>query len=603
MPRLFFLALLLFMAAPWARAERATDTEARVALVIGNASYKDSPLKNPVNDARAVAAKLRGLGFEVVERHNLTQKQIGRTLSEFRGKLTRGGTALFFYAGHGLQVGGVNYLPAVDADIGTEEDVPNQSINVDQVLRVMEGGKTGVNLVFLDACRNNPYSRSFRSAGEGLAKVSAPSGTLIFYATRPGSVAADGDGQNGLYTQNLLVAMEMPGLTVEQVQKRVAAGVKQRSNGRQEPWMEGLLDGDFYFKRGTPASVVPDPVRDERGLKPVAAPRETSVEDSYWSEVTRSDDTDSYAAYLSTYPNGLHVADANEYLERDKRNKEAKAKLKEDQAWRAAQNANTFAGFAAYLKAYPDGRYVPLARLKQKKLAPSVETGQVIKDCDECPEMVVIPAGSFRMGSDNGDSDEKPVHDVQVGAFALARTEVTQGQWRAIMGSNPSHFSSCGDNCPVEKVSWDDAKDYVRKLSQKTGQTYRLPSEAEWEYACRAGGQHQYCGSDSLDSVAWYNSNSGSSTHAAGQKQANAWGLLDMSGNVWEWVEDCWNGSYSGAPTDGSAWTSGDCGKRVVRGGSWYFKSAFARSANRDWNDSTYRSDDFGFRPARIVSP
>ena len=560
MPRLLFLALLLFVATPWARAERATDTEARVALVIGNASYKDSPLKNPVNDARAVAAKLRGLGFDVVERHNLSQRQIGRTLSEFRGKLTPGGTALFFYAGHGLQVGGVNYLPAVDADIGTEEDVPNQSINVDQVLRVMEGGKTGVNLVFLDACRNNPYSRSFRSAGEGLAKVNAPSGTLIFYATRPGSVAADGDGQNGLYTQNLLAAIDMPGLTVEQVQKRVAVGVKQKSKGRQEPWMEGLLDGDFYFKRGQTAPEVANPVRDERGLKPintapvVVVPAQDPVEATYWSEVSRSDDTDSYAAYLSTYPNGLHVADANEYIERDKQAKEAKLRLNEDMAWRKAQEGNDFQSYAAYLNAYPNGRYVPLAKLKQGKLR--------LARAPYEPEMVAIPGKDYEMG----------------------KTEVTQAQWRAVMGNNPSRFSVCGDDCPVERVSWDDVQGYLSKLNQMSGKQYRLPTEQEWKYACDGGGSQEYCGSNSLDAVGWYGSNSDSKTHPVGQKQANGYGLYDMSGNVWEWQQDCYDGG---------------CSERVLRGGSWGGNSVNARAAYRYRLSPSLRFDSFGFRVAR----
>jgi uncharacterized caspase-like protein len=168
-------------------------SEKRIALVIGNGAYTNSPLKNPVNDAKDIAAKLRKLGFEVVERHNLTTKQIGRTLSEFRSKLEPGAVALVFYAGHGIQIKGENYLPAVDADISAEEDVANQSLAVRQIMDVLEDSKTRLNLVFLDACRNNPYARSFRSAaGDGLARITAPSGTLISYATRPGSVAEDG---------------------------------------------------------------------------------------------------------------------------------------------------------------------------------------------------------------------------------------------------------------------------------------------------------------------------------------------------------------------------------------------------------------------------
>jgi len=156
---------------------------------------------------------------------------------------------------------------------------------------------------------------------------------------------------------------------------------------------------------------------------------------------------------------------------------------------------------------------------------PTVSAGQTFKDCVDCPEMVVIPAGSFEMGSKDRDSDEKPVRRVNINGFAMGKTEVTQRQWRALMGSNPSRFSGCGPDCPVEQVSWNDAQDYVRKLSQQTGKTYRLPSEAEWEYACRAGGSQTYCGSDDVSAAGWYESNSGSKTNAVAGKQANAFGV------------------------------------------------------------------------------
>ncbi|MGZ3160083.1 MAG: caspase family protein, partial [Burkholderiaceae bacterium] len=152
--------------------------ENRVALVIGNSAYRYSPLKNPANDSHAMSAKLKTLGFEVIERDNLTQRQVGAVLREFRSRLKPGSVALFFYAGHGLQVKGVNYLPTVDAEIAGEEDVPMQSMNLNQVLEMMEEAKTRMNLVFLDACRNNPYASSFRSTNNGLSKVNAPSGTL-----------------------------------------------------------------------------------------------------------------------------------------------------------------------------------------------------------------------------------------------------------------------------------------------------------------------------------------------------------------------------------------------------------------------------------------
>lgn len=226
----------------------AAANDKRVALVIGNSSYQKGPLKNPVNDAADMAAKLRALGFDVIERTDIKTSQIGRTLREFRSRLSPGSVALFFYAGHGLQIKGENYLPAVDADIEGEEDAPNQSIAVRQVMDIMEDAKTRMNLAFLDACRNNPYARSFRSGADGLARVSAPSGTLISFATRPGSVAADGAGRNGLYTTHLLKAIETPNQPVELMLKQVTSGVKVASRGMQEPWMEGSIEGDFQFR-------------------------------------------------------------------------------------------------------------------------------------------------------------------------------------------------------------------------------------------------------------------------------------------------------------------------------------------------------------------
>jgi formylglycine-generating enzyme required for sulfatase activity len=212
------------------------------------------------------------------------------------------------------------------------------------------------------------------------------------------------------------------------------------------------------------------------------------------------------------------------------------------------------------------------------------------------PAMVAIPAGSFMMGSTEG-SDEQPVHRISLPAFEMAQTEVTQAQWQAVMGGNPSKFKGC-ESCPVENVSWDDIQGYLTKLNAQTGKQYRLPSEAEWEYACRAGGAHTYCGSNHLGDVAWFDGNSGNKTHPVGQKQANAFGLYDMSGNVWEWVADCWNSSYAGAPSDGSAQTRGECGRRVLRGASWNGSPGLARAAYRDWDSTGLRIVGLGFRLA-----
>lgn len=232
---------------------------------------------------------------------------------------------------------------------------------------------------------------------------------------------------------------------------------------------------------------------------------------------------------------------------------------------------------------------------------------QFVKDCFECPQLVVVPAGRFEMGAVDGDADSLPIHSVNVSAFLLGRTEVTYGQWKAVMGTHSRSRSACGDDCPVSHVSWQDAQLYVRILSERTGKQYRLPSEAEWEFAARAGGAGNWgFGSDDayLDGIAWYTSNSLGRAHMVGSKKANAYGLYDMHGNVWEWVQDIWHNDYNGAPTDGSAWMSGgDEERRVLRGGSWFDKPKSLRSTYRSWNTPIIHYYGAGLRVARDPSP
>ena len=221
-------------------------------------------------------------------------------------------------------------------------------------------------------------------------------------------------------------------------------------------------------------------------------------------------------------------------------------------------------------------------------------------------QMVRVPGGRFTMGCTREQRDcndiERPAHQVEVSSFEIGKYEVTQKVWAAVMGANPSDFQGCAQ-CPVEQVSWDDIQAFLRKLNAEGGR-YRLPSEAEWEYAARGGRQsrgYEHAGSNNPNAVAWYEDNSGEKTHRVGQQQANELGLHDMSGNVWEWVQDCWNANYAGAPSNGRAWTRGDCSSRVLRGGSWYSIPRDLRSANRFRFSSGFRSSFFGFRIARSL--
>ena len=213
-------------------------------------------------------------------------------------------------------------------------------------------------------------------------------------------------------------------------------------------------------------------------------------------------------------------------------------------------------------------------------------------------EMAWCPPGEFMMGSPELGR-ERPQHKVTLqNGFWLGKYPVTQAQWQAVTGENPSCFSSKSDSPqrPVEEVSWKDCQSFVKKLAKATGKQFRLPSEAEWEYACRAGSREPRYGDP--DDIAWYDDNSGAETHPVGEKEPNAWGLHDMLGNVDEWCEDKWHGDYENAPTNGSAWTSGGTSLRVLRGGSWYFIAGYCRAAYRCRYVPDCRDYDLGLRLA-----
>jgi formylglycine-generating enzyme required for sulfatase activity len=215
--------------------------------------------------------------------------------------------------------------------------------------------------------------------------------------------------------------------------------------------------------------------------------------------------------------------------------------------------------------------------------------------------MVAVNGGCFQMGDHNGDgdSDEKPVHEVCVDDFSIGRFEVTQGEWKKIMDNNPSHFSSCGDNCPVENVSFNDVQEFLSRLNHRTGKQYRLPTEAEWEYAARSGGKNEkYSGSEySPDLVAWSLTNSDKKSHPVGRKQANTLGIYDMSGNVWEWVSDWYAGDYYGKSARQNPNGPSNGANRVIRGGSWGSIDSNLRVSDRR-NGPNERSISVGFRVA-----
>jgi formylglycine-generating enzyme required for sulfatase activity/tRNA A-37 threonylcarbamoyl transferase component Bud32 len=215
--------------------------------------------------------------------------------------------------------------------------------------------------------------------------------------------------------------------------------------------------------------------------------------------------------------------------------------------------------------------------------------------------LISIPDGSFKMGNVSGDSAENPEHTVRINGFKLGETEVTQKQWQLVMGNDTSHFKAC-DTCPVDSVSWNDVQEFFKNLNKQTGLHFRLPSEAEWEYACRSAGKDEkYCGGNDESKLAWYGENSEEKTHPVAQKLANGLGLYDMSGNVWEWTQDCWQNSYAVASSDDQAWEQGTCAQRVLRGGSWIGVAGGLSSTGRFGSSVANSSQNFGFRVAQDI--
>ena len=311
------------------------DSGQRWALVIGNANYDTSPLRNPINDARAIAQVLETLNFQVTLLENASQRDMKKAIDRFGQALQEGGTGLFYYSGHGVQVGGRNYLVPVGASIVSEPDVEYEAVDAGRILAKMEAARNEMNLVILDACRNNPFASQFRTANQGLATLNAPAGTFISYATAPGSVASDGEGQNGLYTGELVQHMSTPGLKLEEVFKRVRSGVQAKSNGAQIPWDASSLTGDFYFLPAEVAAPEPPVVAQAAPAAPAApAPSRYRPDEEAWEIVKESDNPTDLQFFINQFPESplrqtaqlkMRILQSKE----DQRQKEADQKLQE----------------------------------------------------------------------------------------------------------------------------------------------------------------------------------------------------------------------------------------------------------------------------------
>ncbi|MEW5723067.1 MAG: caspase family protein [Thermodesulfobacteriota bacterium] len=286
------------------------EEEQRLALVIGNGSYESGPLRNAVNDAEDMARALSDLGFTVIKSLDADRTRMREDIRVFGDRLKKGGVGLFYYAGHGLQVNGENYLVPLGARVQREDEVEDECLMVSAVLRKMETAGNRLNIIILDACRDNPFARSFRSSQQGLARMDAPTGSLLAYATAPGSVASDGSGRNGVYTSMLLKLMKVPDLEILDLFRQVRVGVMAETGDRQVPWESTSLTGRFYFLPpggpGTLAASAPPAAG-----PPAAAPVDPAALVGVWRDEYQEDGQDLYEQW-TFQPDGTGFTEGEE---------------------------------------------------------------------------------------------------------------------------------------------------------------------------------------------------------------------------------------------------------------------------------------------------
>ena len=539
MNRRILFWLCLVTSAMLTHSAMSQQTAARVALIIGNANYPDAstPLSTTIKDARTLAEEFRRSDFDVDLKENIGKEDMQRAIDAFTGKIRSGMAALFYFSGYGIQVARQTYLIPVNAQVWTEAEVRRDGISVDALLAEMHKKGAKVKIVILDAARRNPFERRFRASAAGLAALDAPDGTLAMYSAAPGKVINEGAGPNSLFVGELIKELRVPNLTAEEVFNHARIGVSRASNNEQVPWVASSLVDEFYFGKSRTVATAPAPAQ-----PPAPSPAPPRVP------------TTSTPAPTAPTP------------------APTTSKPAPSEPARAGSNP-----------------------------------GDVFRDCPGCTELVVVPAGSFDMGSTL--EYENPVRRVTIAKpFAIGRREVTFDEWDKCVDDGGCKYRpedrdwGRGDR-PAINLSWLDAKSFLTWLSQKTGQTYRLPSEAEWEYAARGGTNTPYWWGRDIGSrqanCRECNTGETQKTSPVGSYKPNPFGLYDTAGNVAEWVEDCWNDNYRGAPNNGTAWTVGQCRLRVLRGGAFDSQSKYLRSMSRFRYDFDVRYTANGFRVVR----
>ena len=676
--------------------------ERRVALVVGNAAYRYADkLGNPVNDAQGMRDALKKLGFDVIYGENLDGQKLRERIGQFAEAVKDAEVALVYFAGHGATFSETPYVVPVDATFKSLERMPYELVQVETLIGELRRAK-GVRIAILDACRDNGAERELKrqaavagrggGATRGLAPMknadgSNPEGLILAYATQYRSTAADDAGaatggpfswlgsspvRHSPFTAALLHNIATPGLDVKEMFYKVGRDVIAATDGKQRPEISISMYDQYALAPGGGAGTVSSP------------PVGPAADEMTWSIVKETGNAEQLRRFIAQFPASRWRHEAEERIRAVEQTNvaalparpqgaagtppslpappitsvPAAAPVLEPPKPAAGQQTAVVAppvtpaapatgqcGSAVTVSS-SSSRCAPLTAVQERGLKPK----DSFRECENCPEMVVVPAGRFTMGSSGKDKDrmfyEFPQHVVTIGKpFAVGRLHVTVDQFAAFVGE--THYQA-GSDCtkvtgkggggswrdpgfvqegshPVICVRWDDAKAYVDWLAKKTGKPYRLLSEAEWEYAARGrtlpGAYPRFWFGDSEKDLCRYvnyfklrledeAASSGAPapcddgyefTSPTGHYEPNAFGLYDMAGNAAQWTADCYHDSYNGAPADGSAWTTGDCEHRVRRGSSWGSEPDALGVARRVGYsaESTY----IGFRVARTLTP
>jgi formylglycine-generating enzyme required for sulfatase activity/uncharacterized caspase-like protein len=679
-----------------------TDSK-RLALIIGNGKYKNIPsLRNPINDAKDMAAALKNLGYEVILKTDASRQAMIEAMQDFGAKLQKqGGVGLFYFSGHGLQVQGINYLIPSDADIKSEADVEFATVELDRVMAQMKRAKNQLNLVFLDACRDNPYDTRIKGLKKGLAGIKGPTGTLIAFATAPDAPSWGGKPgeRNSVYTKYLLEGLRdkshwrLTDLLIA-MRNQVMAET-QNEPVQQVPWESGSLTGKFCFgtcgDEGQRADLEQQLAELEQQRAEINRQRAQLEQQQLEQDQLRQQglEFERQRALLELEQAKLRLQQAELEQQRAELEKQKAPDPTPPQQISQGEQINSEAIFnlergmfettqqyfarlnqaaqkgdrryqagVAYLKNYNADNETLFVSLKWQaewvkeylgtyskfgivKIAPGDAealwkagknkplfftaelaensqniTGGVLVEGGKAwtisispiPEMVTIPAGRFQMGG-TGDN-EKPIHWVSLKSFSMSRYEITFDEYdyfaEATGRSKPSDKNWGRGKRPVIHVSWYDATAYAEWLSQVTGEQYRLPTEAEWEYAARGGTDTDYwwgndVGSNNANCSNSYCKDRFEYTAPVGSFAPNPFGLYDTAGNVWEWTCSEYEGKYSGKEQRCLSQNIASNESRLsLRGGSWNNDVARVRSADRFVRSPTDRTDYVGLRVARL---